>query len=74
MLNMIRLLLFSQDINLQFLLAPTLGSEFSVALERRMDKVREAISRGQCDVLILDLDANTYPIQQQLGFFDEIRT
>jgi DNA-binding NtrC family response regulator len=71
---MIRLLLFSQDINLQFLLAPTLGAEFSVALERRMDKVREAISRGQCDVLILDLDANTYPIQQQLGFFDEIRT
>jgi DNA-binding NtrC family response regulator len=70
---MIRLLLYSQDINLDFLLAPTLGSEFSVFLERRMDRIREIISRGQCDVLILDLDSGAYPIQQQLGFFDEIR-
>jgi len=70
---MIRLLLYSQDINLQILLAPTLGSEFTLLLERRMDRIREIISRGQCDVLILDLDSNSYPIQQQLGFFDEIR-
>jgi DNA-binding NtrC family response regulator len=33
----------------------------------------EIVSRDQCDVLILDLDSNTYPLQQQLGFFDEIR-
>jgi DNA-binding NtrC family response regulator len=70
---MIRLLLYSQDINLQFLLAPTLGTEFSVFLERRMDRIREIISQGQCDVLIVDLDSRSCPMQQQLGFFDEIR-
>jgi DNA-binding NtrC family response regulator len=70
---MIRLLLFSQDVNLQFLLAPTLGPEFSVVLERRADKIREIISREQCDVLILDLHSSSKPIETQLGFFDEIR-
>src|SRR5580698_9361766 len=70
---MTRLLLYSQDVNLQFLLAPTLGSEFSVFLERRMDRIREIISQGSCDVLIVDLDSSSYPMQQQLGFFDEIR-
>ena len=70
---MIRLLLYSQDINLQFLLAPTLGAEFSVFLERRMDGIREIISQGRCDVLIVDLDSRSCPMQQQLGFFDEIR-
>ena len=70
---MVRLLLYSQDINLQCLLAPTLGADFSVALERRMDGIRQIVSRGQCDVLILDLDSSTYPMQEQLGFFDEIR-
>jgi DNA-binding NtrC family response regulator len=70
---MIRLLLYSQDISLEALLAPTLGGEFSLVLERRMDAVRGIISHGNCDVLILDLDSATYPIQRQLGFFDEIR-
>jgi DNA-binding NtrC family response regulator len=70
---MIRILLYSHDDNLQSLLAPTLGMEFSVFLERRMDRIREIISRGRCDVLILDLDAGSYPLQQQLEFFDEIR-
>src|SRR5665213_825028 len=70
---MIRLLLYSQDVSLQCLLAPTLGSEFSIFLERRMDRIREIVAQKQCDVLILDLDSNSLPIQQQLGFFDEIR-
>ncbi len=70
---MIRLLLYSQDLNLQSLLAPTLGGEFSLFLERRVDRIREIISQGQCDVLILDLDSSSCPMQRQLGFFDEIR-
>jgi len=70
---MIRILLYSHDDNLQSLLAPTLGMEFSVFLERRMDRIREIISQGRCDVLVLDLDASSYPIPQQLQFFDEIR-
>jgi len=70
---MIRLLLYSQDVSLQCLLAPTLGSEFSIFLERRMNRIREIVAQKQCDVLILDLDSSSFPIQQQLGFFDEIR-
>jgi len=70
---MIRLLLHSEDVDLAALLAPTLGSGFSTFLERRRDRVRELISQGQCDVLILDLNSSSYPIQQQFEFFDEIR-
>jgi len=55
------------------MLAPTLGNEFSLFLERRMDRVREILSEGKFDVLVLDLDSSAYPIQRQLGFFDEIR-
>lgn len=55
------------------MLGPTLGSEFSLILERRMDKIREMVSQAQCDVLILDLDSSADPTQKQLGFCDEIR-
>jgi DNA-binding NtrC family response regulator len=71
--GMIRLLLYSQDLNLLPLLAPTLGHEFSLMLERRMERVRESMAQDQCDVLILDLESTAGTIQQQLGFFDEIR-
>jgi len=70
---MTRLLLYSQDTQMTALLAATLGDDFCLCMERRADKVRESISRGQCDVTILDLDPNTSPIPQQLAFFDEIR-
>src|SRR5580704_6634479 len=70
---MIRLLLYSQDTNLHSLLGPTLGSDFSLFLERRVDRIREMLSQGLCDVVILDLDSGSHPIQRQLGFFEEIR-
>ena len=70
---MIRLLLYSQDSSLQYLLAPTLGDEFFVFHERRMERIKEVVSQGQCDVVILDLDSSTFPVQQQLGFLDELR-
>jgi DNA-binding NtrC family response regulator len=70
---MIHLLLYSQDVQLQSLLAVTLGEDFSLSLERRADRIREVVSRGHWDVLIIDLDSNTHPVQQQLKFFDEIR-
>ena len=70
---MIRLLLHSEDVDLAALLAPTLGSGFSTFFERRRDRVRELISQRHCDVLILDLNSRSYPIQQQFEFFDEIR-
>jgi DNA-binding NtrC family response regulator len=38
-----------------------------------MDRIREIISQGRCDVLILDIDSSSHPVQRQLQFFDEIR-
>ena len=70
---MIRLLLYSQDHEMQSLLAATLGEDFSLLPERRSDKVKELISHKRCDVLILDLDYSSSAIQQQLEFLDEIR-
>jgi len=70
---MIRLLLCSQDHEIQALLAATLGEEFSLLPERRADTIKEVISRKACDVLILDLDYGSSAVQQQLEFFDEIR-
>ena len=67
---MISILLYSQDMTLQALLVATLGSEFSLFQERRIDKIREAIARGQYDVLLLDLEANMESVQQELSFFD----
>jgi DNA-binding NtrC family response regulator len=69
---MIRLLLYSSDPDLQVLLGPTLGGEFSILLERRMDRIRQLITEGQCDVVIYDLDCTFLPLQQQLGQFDQI--
>jgi len=70
---MIRLLLYSHDPELQLLLAPTIGDEFSLFPERRLDRIRQIILQRQCDVVILDLDSGFCPIQQQLEYFDEIR-
>ncbi len=70
---MIRLLLYSHDPKLQLLLGPTIGEEFSVFSERRLDRIRQIVSQGQCDVVILDLDSDSLPIPQQLSTFDEIR-
>jgi len=70
---MINILLYSHDVNLHSLLAATLGLEFSVVLEQNTDKIRGVLSQGRCNVLLMDLDSNTGPMEQQLRFFDEIR-
>jgi DNA-binding NtrC family response regulator len=70
---MIRLLLASVDTSLAVLLAPTLGHEFSIVAERRMDRIREIVARGDCDVLILDLASDPSQVERSLEFFDEIR-
>jgi DNA-binding NtrC family response regulator len=70
---MIHLLVHSHDTNLPFALNPVRGAGFSVFLDRRMDSVREIVSQGRCDVLILDLDSALYPLPQQMTFLEEIR-
>ena len=62
---MIRLLLYSQNKKLPFLLGPTLGNEFDVSLESSADKAKELIQNQRCHVLILDLDSGDPGLQRE---------
>ena len=55
---MIRLLLYS-DSELQYVLAPTLGPDYSVVVESDKNKVKRLLAAGQVDVLIVDLDSTS---------------
>ncbi len=70
---MIRLIFYSQDVKLQYLLAPTLGADFEVVVESKQDRVKQLIAEKHCDVLVLDYDSSHGSTEQQLGFYDEIR-
>ena len=70
---MIRLVLFSGDSKLQRLLAPALGSDYSVLVESDAAKLRQLVDDQQVDVLGLDLDGNYSPVQEQLDFFETMR-
>jgi len=70
---MIRVLLYSHDAGLLSLLAPTLDDRFSIVIEEPIDKIREIISQGRCDILVLDLDSGSDSILRQPGFLNEIR-
>src|SRR5579864_6461443 len=70
---MIRLVLFSGDPKLQRLLAPALGSDYSVLVESDPSKLKQFIAAEHVDVLILDADSNYSSVQEQVAFFDEIR-
>ena len=70
---MIRLVLFSGDSKLQRLLAPALGSDYSVLVESDGAKLRQLVDDKQVDVLALDLDGTYSPVQEQLEFFEAMR-
>lgn len=70
---MIRLVLFSGDSKLQRLLAPALGTDYSVLVESDASKLRQLVDDQQVDVLGLDLDGNYSPVQEQLDFFETMR-
>ena len=69
---MVRLAFYSQDLQLRVLLAPALGPEFQLTVEPDREKVRDMVSQGTCDVVILDLDSNREDLESQIEFFDEI--
>jgi DNA-binding NtrC family response regulator len=54
------------------LLASALRPECRIELETNRDRLKESISHGGADVLVLDLDPSGSSLQQQLAFFDEI--
>jgi DNA-binding NtrC family response regulator len=70
---MIRLLFHSEDSKLQHLLAPTLGPDFQVRVEANRRALKQKISDGECDVLVLDFDPTHCSIAQQLEVVDEHR-
>jgi hypothetical protein len=63
---------YSQDLKLRVLLAPALGPDFQLTVEPDGAKVKEMMSQGHCDVVILDLDSNDGSLESQVGFFEEI--
>jgi DNA-binding NtrC family response regulator len=70
---MIRLAVYSQDLKLKHLLAPTLGVDFEVLVESKQVSIKRLISERLCDVLVLDFDSTHGSTEQQLSFYDEIR-
>jgi DNA-binding NtrC family response regulator len=64
---MIRIGLYSEDRKLQPLLSSALGKEFRVFLESDEDGIDLMLSRGGCDVVILDLDSNHKSLEQRIA-------
>ena len=69
---MVRLAFYSQDLQLRILLAPALGPEFQLTVEPDGEQVKDMVSQGSCDVVILDLDSDQGGLESQIAFFDEI--
>jgi DNA-binding NtrC family response regulator len=68
---MIRLAFYSQDLRLRSLLAPALGPEFQIVVEPDEAQLKDLLSQGSCDVVILDLDSSD-ALESQILFFEEI--
>ena len=64
---MIRIALFSEDGKFQQLLSSALGKEFQIALEPNEEEIHRAFSTGECDVVVLDLDANHKSVQARIA-------
>lgn len=70
---MIRVALLSQDVKLRPLLAPALGRDFNVILERDIQRLKELSASGALDVLLLDVDSEFHNIGEMVVSFEEIR-
>lgn len=69
---MIRLLLHSPDNHLQSLMSSALRHEYEIVLESRKERLKESIRVNRADILVLDLDTNYSPLEQQLEFFHQL--
>ncbi len=69
---MIRLVLFSQDLKLQALLASALGREYDVATESNPRLLKQGLQKRPRDVLLLDLDTELFSSEAYIGLFEEI--
>ena len=67
-----RLVLCSADSKLHLVLAPGLGSSFTVIIERRRQNVKELAWEGKCDVVIVDLDPAHCAVEEQVALCKDI--
>jgi DNA-binding NtrC family response regulator len=64
---MIKIGLYSEDRTLHPLLSSALGKDFKILLESDEEGMKDLLSAGSCDVLILDLYSNHDSLQERLG-------
>lgn len=64
---MIRIGLYSEDRKLLPILSSALGREFQVQLEQSEDEAARKLSRGEWDVVILDLDSNQASLKERIA-------
>jgi DNA-binding NtrC family response regulator len=69
---MIRLLLFSQDLKLQRVLASALGCEYEVATESDPTLLKQVLENPSSDLLLLDLDPEVFSSEAYIRLFEEI--
>jgi DNA-binding NtrC family response regulator len=69
---MVRLLLFSQDLKLQRVLASALGCEYDIATESNPQLLKQALENPSSDILLLDLDENVFSSETYIRLFDEV--
>ena len=69
---MIRVLLLSQDLKLQPLLALALGREFELVVEADPARLKTELDDGSLHVLLLDLDSEYGLAQSCIEVFDEL--
>ncbi len=69
---MIRVILSSEDLKLEALLAPALGQDFQVVSEPDWEKLRQLACDGSFDVLLLDLAAASCEIDERMQLFEEV--
>ena len=65
---MIKVGLYSEDRTLHPLLSSALGQEFQVLLESEQEGMNDLVSAGECDVMVLDLNAKHESLQERIGF------
>ncbi len=63
---MTRVCLYSEDRALQSLLGSALGKEFRVFLNSDAEEIGQLLSRGECDVVLLDLNSHHEWVQERI--------
>lgn len=70
---MIDLILFSDDTNVQSILAGALGPSYCIRIESDKERMKRAVLESKADVVVVDLDSDFRSPSEYRAFLDEIR-